>query len=177
MTKQQFAETYVTLKKGLQIHAQRVGVEEEIVQDLVQISWTKAWNAIDSWRGEASFKTWITSILNNVIREHYRSWHVRHITPFDYVDNDELGRFREKDVRDVIDPSTPNVDEEIDHKRNVVRLRAMVQKLPEPYRLAVTAWSNGASSQELADRLGLPVTTAKTHVHRGLQTLKARAGK
>ena len=50
----------------------------------------------------------------------------------------------------------------------------MVDRLPEPYRAAVAlADVEGLGRQEIADRLGLSLSGAKSRVQRGRQQLRA----
>src|SRR5262245_38479168 len=55
------------------------------------------------------------------------------------------------------------------------RLVDAVAALDEPYRTAVVLrYLEGLAPAEIASRLGLPVATVNTHVHRGVATLRAR---
>jgi len=46
--------------------------DEELAQDLVQDTFTAAYEAYDKFRHESNPKTWLISILNNKIIDHYR---------------------------------------------------------------------------------------------------------
>jgi RNA polymerase sigma-70 factor (ECF subfamily) len=54
-------------------------------------------------------------------------------------------------------------------------IRTAVAALPEPYREVVALRFFGeASLQEIANETGRPLGTVKTHLHRGLERLRAR---
>ncbi len=61
--------------------------ERELAEDAVQETFLKAYRAMDSFRGESSEKTWLTSIAINVCRSVHRSaWFSRvnrSVTPED----------------------------------------------------------------------------------------------
>ena len=57
------------------------------------------------------------------------------------------------------------------------RLAAAIADLPDKYRAAVTLrFQEGLSPKEIAEHLGLPERTVRTHLLRGLQALKERVG-
>lgn len=61
--------------------------ERQLAEDAVQETFLKAYKALDTFRGECSEKTWLTTIAVNVCRSVRRSaWMVRvnhHVTPED----------------------------------------------------------------------------------------------
>jgi len=57
------------------------------------------------------------------------------------------------------------------------RLAAAIEDLPSKYRVAVTMrFQEGLSPKEIAEHLGLPERTVRTHLLRGLKALKERVG-
>lgn len=46
--------------------------DEHLAKDLVQETFISAWKNIEQYNGEASVKTWLTTILKNKIIDHYR---------------------------------------------------------------------------------------------------------
>ncbi|MFZ9993027.1 MAG: RNA polymerase sigma factor, partial [Opitutales bacterium] len=53
------------------------------------------------------------------------------------------------------------------------RLAAAIEDLPSKYRQAVTLrFQEGLSPKEIAEHLGLPERTVRTHLLRGLRALK-----
>jgi RNA polymerase sigma-70 factor (ECF subfamily) len=55
--------------------------KEELAQDLVQDTFLSALKAIDTYKGEASEKTWLVSILKNKIIDHYKKASTRNESP------------------------------------------------------------------------------------------------
>jgi RNA polymerase sigma-70 factor (ECF subfamily) len=57
------------------------------------------------------------------------------------------------------------------------RLAVAIEALPDKYRTAVTLrFQEGLSPREIADHLGLPERTVRTHLLRGLRALKESVG-
>ena len=59
---------------------------EEVARDLVQDTFLSALKAKNSFKGEASEKTWLVSILKRKIIDHYRRNAVRKESPFEESD-------------------------------------------------------------------------------------------
>lgn len=56
--------------------------DEQLSRDMVQKSFLKAWSHRESFRGEASFKTWILRIARNLmLNELSRAWRKRELSP------------------------------------------------------------------------------------------------
>lgn len=57
------------------------------------------------------------------------------------------------------------------------RLRQMVASLPEKMRLVVILrYQEEAEPEEIAEALGIPVNTVKSHIHRALEMLRSKMG-
>ena len=57
------------------------------------------------------------------------------------------------------------------------RIAAAIEDLPSKYRQAVTLrFQEGLSPKEIAEHLGLPERTVRTHLLRGLRALKESVG-
>ena len=64
-------------------------------EDLVQETFIKAFRAIDGWRGEASFRSWLFRIGANLRKDWYRKERGRVVMPI-----------MENDLRDAADPAS-----------------------------------------------------------------------
>ena len=54
---------------------------DELAQDLVQDTFLSALKAIDTYKGQASEKTWLVSIIKNKIIDHYKKASTRNESP------------------------------------------------------------------------------------------------
>ena len=63
--------------------------------------------------------------------------------------------------------------ESVAGKEEIVRLRSMLDKLPQAQKDSLSlAISKGLTQQEISDALGMPLGTVKTSMRRGMQRLK-----
>ena len=63
------------------------------VDDLVQETFFRAFRGSSSWRGEASFRSWLFTIAGNLLRDEYRRRKGRQMLPLD-----------DRDIADHADP-------------------------------------------------------------------------
>jgi RNA polymerase sigma-70 factor (ECF subfamily) len=135
-------------------------------RDLVQTVFVRAFSNLRSFRAEASFSTWLFRIAVNTCNSFARSPWNRRIS-LEEVQNPESSlysalRWRGEDALQTIC-----------REEDRARVRSRIGSLPEPYRQ--TMWMRHVldlSYERIADRLGLPMGTVKTHLHRGLQSLR-----
>lgn len=149
--------------------------DRELAEDLSQETFVKALNAIDSYRPEFKFSSWIFKIANNAAIDHLRrrelktlsiegSPHARtpeameatalQITsrdsgPLAYVESMELGGM---------------IEEAISHLR------------PEYQSCILLRHVEGRPYEEIAEMLDLPLGTVKTYIHRARNELRKSLG-
>ncbi len=123
-------------------------------EDILQDVFVKVQARLDQLKDPAKLPSWIYLIARNAIIDHYR-------TQRETVEVPES----------LIDEAEPQSKELQDLKAAFLR---MVHSLPEPYREAVV-WTEfeGLTQQQLADKLGISLSGAKSRVQRGRQQLKA----
>ena len=136
----------------------------EDAQDAVQTGLFMAFRRLESFRGEASFKTWITRIVVNSCLLQLRETR-RRVT---WVRLEDRNGLHGPDLL----PSPAATPEKIAWRREIsTAFSAAVAKLPEHLREAYTLFAiSGLSLREVADALGLTVSATKTRLFR------ARAG-
>jgi RNA polymerase sigma-70 factor (TIGR02943 family) len=114
-----------------------------IAEDLVQETFLKAYQSIDSFEGKSQPKTWLMSILNNKIIDHYRS-NIRSIISspnaedsmvFEASDDlfDDNGGWNQFVVTDSWDTGQHLLDD----KHFVKVFESCLGKLPENWQLSV----------------------------------------
>lgn len=104
-------------------------------------------------------RAWFVGVVRNLTRRTFRARSRR--------DARERAVARPESV-----PSAAHAAAEIETHR---RLVDAVGALDEPYRTAIVLrFFDGLAPAEIAARLGVPVATVNTHVHRGVATLRAR---
>lgn len=122
-------------------------------EDIRQDVFVKIQKRLGQLQDPAKLQGWIYLIARNAIIDHYRT------------------RKETVEVPETL-PVEPN-----DHDGEVQELkgafRRMIYSLPEPYREAVVLTEfDGLTQQQLADRLGISLSGAKSRVQRGRAQLK-----
>jgi RNA polymerase sigma-70 factor (ECF subfamily) len=149
----------------------QIGREED-ARDVCQDTFLRAYRALNGFRGQAKFSSWLYRIALNLCRDWMRRERRAPVVqaPED-MDLMELAASRE--------PSESIEDRVGRHDLTRAVERAMAL-LPEEQRTAIVLKEyQGLTFQEIADLLGCPLSTVKTRLYQGLTVLRrelARAG-
>lgn len=126
---------------------------ESDAEDALQSTYLKAYMHLLSFRGEASFLTWITRILINECKMMRRKQKIS--TSLEH--EDVTTKMSE----------TPNTMENLDKNQVQLWLERAVLELPEKYRVVyVVRELNEFSTKKTADVLGLSEENVKVRLHR-----------
>lgn len=127
--------------------------------DIAQDVFLKVHRGLPYFRGEARLSTWIFRIVQNVCtqargrRAHERSVHPGRSGQRPPEPGAADGAFADLELRD--------------------RLDKAIAQLPEQYQLLVAAhYLKGVQYEALAEALGLPLGTVKTHLYRAKRRLR-----
>jgi RNA polymerase sigma-70 factor (ECF subfamily) len=130
--------------------------DETLAEDVLQDVFLKIHQHVDALRDVRKLESWIYQIARNAIIDAYRSR--RSITPLDAEEVLDLPEELPDD--DIVSELLPCV-------------RAMVRNLPELDRQALVLTEyQGLTQKELAERLGLSFSGAKSRVQRAREKLK-----
>jgi RNA polymerase sigma-70 factor (ECF subfamily) len=123
-------------------------------EDIVQDVFLKVHTHIGTLSDTTKLQSWLYQLARNAIVDHYRRTRVMVEVP------DELPAFAQEDENDAVARLTPAV-------------QAMVAALPAIYREALRLTEyEGLTQRELAERLGISVSGAKSRVQRARQMLR-----
>jgi RNA polymerase sigma-70 factor (ECF subfamily) len=127
------------------------------VEDLVQESLFRAFRRIESWRGEAGFRTWLCTIAGNLLRDEHRKRKGRVVVSIE-----------DHPLADHADPEGNLVAGELE-----VRLRAALAKLPRLQReVFLLRAQQEAEYADIATALGTTAGAARVHFHHAVKALK-----
>lgn len=129
--------------------------EEQSAEDILQEVFLKIHTRIDTLRDEEKLQSWIYQIARNAIADHYRA---------------------QKSTLELPEalplPDEPFAEDEV-VKELVPSIKVMVNNLPSEYRQALILTEyEGLTQRELAERLGLSLSGAKSRVQRAREKLK-----
>ena len=127
------------------------------VEDLVQESLFRAFRRIDSWRGEAGFRTWLCTIAGNLLRDEHRKRKGRTVVSLE--DHALAGH---------ADPEGNLLASELE-----ARLMAALAKLPRLQReVFLLRAQQEAEYADIASALGTTAGAARVHFHHAVKALK-----
>ena len=129
--------------------------DEQNAEDILQDVFLKIHARIDTIRDEEKLQSWMYQIARNTIADYYRE----HKATVELPEALEL-------------PEEPIVDDDV-VKDLIPSVKAMVNGLPDEYREALILTEyEGLTQRELAERLGLSFSGAKSRVQRAREKLK-----
>ncbi len=73
MTTQQLNEEFEAIRGQLKAYILRITASTEDAEDIVQETWIKASNKLESFRGDSSLKTWLFAIASNLAKDNLRA--------------------------------------------------------------------------------------------------------
>lgn len=149
-----FEHLYESLRKPLlSFIVQKTG-DETRAEDILHDVFLKAQEQIGALNDATKIESWIYSITRNAIIDEYR--HRKPISQLEF----EI---------DIAEQSDETVIERLSGS-----IRAFIEMLPEPYKMAlILSDIENVSQQEIAKRLGLSLSGAKSRIQRARNKLKA----
>lgn len=149
-----FAEVYRRYSGPMYAVAMQVVGRREVAADAVQQAFVQAWRAASSFSPEADVAPWLFTITWRAAIDTYRKER-RHAV----VDSD-----------DVVEPSLPGPSMEAVWEAWEVR-RALDELPAEERDVVRSAYLDGLTQSETADKLGVPMGTVKSRTHRAHRRL------
>jgi RNA polymerase sigma-70 factor (ECF subfamily) len=145
-------------------------VGEADAEDLTQEIFIKVNQALPNFRGECKLSTWVYRIATNAALDRLRSPAYQHKASS--IQDESAGQ--EVDDRNIwTGEKVPNLEWQVVRKEMSTCVQEYIQKLPENYRTVLALGEfEGLSNQEIADILGIALSTVKIRLHRARERLK-----
>lgn len=132
---------------------------EDAALDVVQDAFVKAFRALDGFRGDASFRTWLGTITANEARGVLRKVKRLQETTLEHAAPVASNEMNAADAAVLSDEST--------------RARAMLAELPEKQRLSVALRiDEGLSFREVGEVIGSSEGAARVNYFHGIRRLR-----
>ena len=139
------------------------GPEDE---DLTQEVFIKVYQALAGFRGGSSFKTWIYKIAHNLCLSELRKKGRRG----EHLSIEEEG---DEKLHCLLPDTRNDLEDEIEKRDLSQSIRTLMERLPPQYRTVLTLfYLEQAKYEEIAEIMGLPLGTVKTHIHRARLRLR-----
>jgi RNA polymerase sigma-70 factor (ECF subfamily) len=135
-------------------------------QDVAQEAFVRAWRAIDSFRGDSAFYTWMYKIAVNTAKNYLVARHRRPPSDDVAIDDAVYGPSAEK-LYETATPEHEMLRQEIE--QTVV---STVEQLPEELRTAITLREvDGLSYEEIATAMDCPIGTVRSRIFRAREAI------
>ncbi len=133
--------------------------------DLTQETFARAYESLPRFRGDATLKTWLTRIAQNVVLDRFRQASRRHDHSLDDDDVQAVAR------ADGLDQAQAT-----EQRQSDACVQRCVDLLSDTYRQAVVLHDMvGMTNGEIAKMLGVSLATVKIRVHRARCRLRELA--
>ena len=145
---------------------------EEITQD----TFIRAHRALATFRGNASFSTWIYQIGTNLARNRYWYWRRRKRDESMSLDAD-LGEDAGATLHDILSDGAQGPGHEAQHNEFVKKVADSMEQLKPEHALILTMRNvQNMSYDDIADELGLSIGTVKSRINRAREALRELMG-
>lgn len=161
-----FETLVLEYEKNVYNIALRMTGNSEDAADMTQEAFIKAYNSLQSFRGDSKFSVWLYRIVSNVCLDFLRSKNRRPTVSLSVEDDD--GEDAQLDVAD--ESQSPELL--LDRKLTRDSVRRGLDSLPPDYRQILLLWEiQGLSYDEIAQALSLEVGTVKSRIFRARKRL------
>lgn len=135
--------------------------------DATQATFVRVWEALSSFRGDASFSTWLYRITMNVCLDELRRNKNKPLSLT--VEDDDGEAPRQRDIPDFSDEPASTAEQ-----RQLQELvHEAIGRLSEDFRAVIVLYDiRGLSYQEIGDALEIPLGTVKSRLNRARQALR-----
>jgi len=122
-------------------------------EDVTQETWLRACQALERFRWDSVFSTWLLGIGLNVARDHMRRHARSNELPMEHL------------------PDSPG---RLDKPEDRIDLERSIELLPDGYRTVLVLHDvEGMKHKDIAEKLDITIGTAKSQLSRARQTLRA----
>ena len=161
-----FETLVLEYEKNVYTIALRMTGNSEDAADMTQEAFIKAYNSLQSFRGDSKFSVWLYRIVSNVCLDFLRSKNRRPTVSLSVEDDD--GEDTQLDVAD--ESQSPELL--LDRKLTRDSVRRGLDSLPPDYRqILLLREIQGLSYDEIAQALSLEVGTVKSRIFRARKRL------
>jgi len=151
---------------ALYYHLLKLVKDREILEDLIQKVFAKAFSNIGSYNSDYAFSTWLYRIATNHAIDYLRKKKLKTLSL-----NEPIQTHEGEMAIDVPD-STYETDKAVMRRQRKNIIHEAIRNLPEKYRVVIEMRHiEEKSYQEIAELLDLPLGTVKAHIFRARELL------
>ena len=143
----------------------------ELAKDLVQDTFVSALSKFDTFEQRSSVRTWLTSILNRKIIDHWRKAETRYTDPISkFFDPESGGRvwITNKNSMDI-----ETIEDKISKEETISQLKDCIDKLPEKWNGILSAkYFEEKPSDEICNDFDISPSNLWVIIHRAKLLLR-----
>ncbi len=153
-------------QKPLYFHIRKMIKEVELVEDLVQEVFMKAFHNLSTYSNEYAFSTWLYRIATNHTIDYLRKKKLQTLSI------DEPYKTKDGEMEIQLPDESFSTDSQVIKKERKQIVQDAIENLPEKYKAVIEMrHMEEKSYQEIADILDLPLGTVKAHIFRARELL------
>lgn len=165
-----FEELVCRYERKIYTIAYRMMGNYEDANDLAQEAFLRAFQSINTFRGESSFSTWLCRIVTNVCRDELRK---RYRISIESLDKEVS--FGDWEIKKQIPASDPGPDEIYEQRELQLELQELIATLAPEFRLTLVLREiQGLTYEEIAEQLECSLGTVKSRISRARNYLKEK---
>lgn len=152
--------------KPLYFHIRKMIKEKELVEDLVQEVFMKAFHNLSTYNNEYAFSTWLYRIATNHTIDYLRKKKLQTLSI------NEPYHTKDGDMEIQLPDNSFEADSPVIKKERKQIVQQAIEELPEKYRQVIEMrHMEEKSYQEISELLDLPLGTVKAHIFRAREML------
>jgi RNA polymerase sigma-70 factor, ECF subfamily len=138
--------------------------------DVASETFVRVYNALQNFRGDSSFITWLFRIVTNVYLDEKKRQRAR-----PHQSLEEIIELEETTVRRQIEDPEPTPDERVQLRERADMLQNAIDALPDYQRMMIVMFhTENKSYEEIAEILDLPIGTVKSRLNRARLSLREK---
>lgn len=153
-------------ERALYFHILKMVKDREQVEDLVQETFVKAFDNLNTYSTNYAFSTWLYRIATNHTIDYLRKKKLKTLSI------DKPMKTKDGEMEMQLPDESAATDRNIIRKQRQKIVRQAIEDLPEKYRKVIELrHMEEKSYQEIAEILDLPLGTVKAHIFRARELL------
>ena len=145
----------------------------DLVPDIAQETFLRAWRALPQFRGEAQFYTWLYRIAVNTAKKALMDIKRDPLVSESALRSDDEGEETSRAESELTDGETPEAL--LASKEVAAAVNAAIEALSEDLRQAITLREiEGLSYEEIAEVMNCPIGTVRSRIFRAREAIATR---